>query len=99
MRYVGNRLIPDGKAKTGWHMTVVMLLAVSDVGVVLPVEFPRGGDLFQARRDLDVLGAMQRAGPVLERHARVSQVRVLKSDHFVTCIKITENFFYLKKDL
>jgi hypothetical protein len=60
-------------------------LALGHVLVVAAVERGGGRDLLDARRDLDALRARLAARPVLERHARVPQVRVLERDHLVPC--------------
>lgn len=60
-----------------------MFLAVTDVLVILTVEFPGGSDLLVPGRNLDALCALNRTRPVLERHTRVAQIRVLERYHFV----------------
>ena len=65
----------------------ILFLAVFYVSVVLSVELLCGGDLLVSRRDLDAHRAAERARPVLERDARVPEVRVLERDHLVSCAR------------
>ena len=48
---------------------------------VFPVLSPGGELLLVACRDLNGPGTRQAAGHVLERHARVAQVGILKGEH------------------
>ena len=72
-------------AAGGRKRRAVGLLALGHVMVVFVVEGAGGRDLFVPRRDLNLHSAAVGTRPVLERHARVPQVRVLERYHFVAC--------------
>ena len=56
---------------------------MSDFQIVQTVESLRRRHLFQSRRFFYGFGAGDGAGPMLEWHARVAQIRILKGDDFV----------------
>ena len=66
---------------------MVLSLTLSDVRVILLVEFAGGSYLLLAGGDLNGHGTAEGTRPVLERHTRVPQVRVLERDHLETCAR------------